>query len=141
MIVVLLAHAKIEKFADPESTTFDRFSPRLNKNATALLCEWCDAILLATRERGAAKGEKCLIGIVEEDNYKSLTAIALADGHFLITAAPLDINIAKQVNILTRYIVMFKCSKCCLFKRFYSNLKDLVSVHFKVMVSALYCFN
>jgi acetyl-CoA decarbonylase/synthase complex subunit delta len=49
---------------------------------------------------GAAKGEKCLIGSVTEDNYKSLTAIALADGHYLITEAPLDINIAKQVNIL-----------------------------------------
>lgn len=49
---------------------------------------------------GAAKGENALIGTVEEDNYKSLTAIALADGHHLITAAPLDINIAKQVNIL-----------------------------------------
>jgi len=49
---------------------------------------------------GAAKGESCLIGTVTEDNYKSLTAIALADGHFLITEAPLDINIAKQVNIL-----------------------------------------
>ncbi len=48
----------------------------------------------------AAKGENCLIGTVEEDNYKSLTAIALADGHHLITKAPLDINIAKQVNIL-----------------------------------------
>ena len=48
----------------------------------------------------AAKGENCLIGTVEEDNYKSLTAIALADGHHLITGAPLDINIAKQVNIL-----------------------------------------
>ncbi len=48
----------------------------------------------------AAKGENCLIGMVEEDNYKSLTAIALADGHHLITGAPLDINIAKQVNIL-----------------------------------------
>ena len=49
---------------------------------------------------GAAKGEKCLIGTITEDNYKSLTAIALADGHFLITEAPIDINIAKQVNIL-----------------------------------------
>ena len=49
---------------------------------------------------GAAKGEKCLIGTIEEDNYKSLTAIALADGHFLIGEAPIDINIAKQVNIL-----------------------------------------
>jgi acetyl-CoA decarbonylase/synthase complex subunit delta len=49
---------------------------------------------------GAAKGEKCLIGTVTQDNYKSLTAIAMADDHFLITEAPLDINIAKQVNIL-----------------------------------------
>ncbi len=48
----------------------------------------------------AAKGENCLIGTVEEKNYKSLTAIALADSHHLITEAPLDINIAKQVNIL-----------------------------------------
>jgi len=48
----------------------------------------------------AAKCENCLIGAVEENNYKSLTAIALADGHHLITKAPLDINIAKQVNIL-----------------------------------------
>ncbi len=48
----------------------------------------------------AAKGENCLIGTVTQDNYKSLTAVALADGHHLITEAPLDINIAKQVNIL-----------------------------------------
>lgn len=48
----------------------------------------------------AAKGENCLIGTITEGNYKSLTALALADGHNLITEAPLDINIAKQVNIL-----------------------------------------
>ena len=48
----------------------------------------------------AAKGENVLLGTAEEDNYKSLTAVALADGHNLITAAPLDINIGKQVNIL-----------------------------------------
>ena len=58
MIVLFLAHAKIESHTDPESTAFDRFSPKLNKHANAMLCEWCDAILLATRERGAAKGEK-----------------------------------------------------------------------------------
>jgi acetyl-CoA decarbonylase/synthase complex subunit delta len=49
---------------------------------------------------GAAKGERCLIGTIKEDNYKSLTAIAMADGHFLIGEAPIDINIAKQINIL-----------------------------------------
>jgi acetyl-CoA decarbonylase/synthase complex subunit delta len=49
---------------------------------------------------GAAKGENCLMGTITEDNYKSLTAIAMADNHFLISEAPIDINIAKQVNIL-----------------------------------------
>ena len=58
MIIILLAHAKIEKHNDPESAEFDRFSPKLHKKANALWCEWCDAILLATREFGAAKGEK-----------------------------------------------------------------------------------
>jgi len=48
----------------------------------------------------AAKGENVFIGTATEDNYKGLTAIAMADGHCLIAEAPLDINIAKQVNVL-----------------------------------------
>lgn len=48
----------------------------------------------------AAKGEKCLIGAVKEDNYKTLVSFCLADGHSLIGLSPIDINIAKQVNIL-----------------------------------------
>ncbi|MDP6380033.1 MAG: CO dehydrogenase/acetyl-CoA synthase subunit delta [Phycisphaerae bacterium] len=48
----------------------------------------------------AAKGENCLLGTVSQDNYRTLTAVAMADGHLLIAQAPLDINIAKQVNIL-----------------------------------------
>jgi adenylate kinase family enzyme len=58
MLSIILAHAKVETFTDPESSAFDRFSPRLHKYATAYLCEWCDAILLATREFSAAKGDK-----------------------------------------------------------------------------------
>jgi hypothetical protein len=49
MAVVLLAHAKVEKFEDPESQPYDRYSPRLHKHAAALVCEWCDAVLFATR--------------------------------------------------------------------------------------------
>jgi len=48
----------------------------------------------------AAAGEKCLIGTVTEDNYKTLVASCLADGHSIIGLSPIDINIAKQVNIL-----------------------------------------
>lgn len=48
----------------------------------------------------AAAGERCLIGTVKEDNYKTLVASCLADGHNIIGLSPIDINIAKQVNIL-----------------------------------------
>jgi hypothetical protein len=50
MAVILIAHAKVEKFEDPEATTYDRYSPRLNKHACALLSEWSDAVLFATRK-------------------------------------------------------------------------------------------
>lgn len=48
----------------------------------------------------AAAGENCLIGSAMQDNYKAVAAACIADKHKLITEAPLDINIAKQVNIL-----------------------------------------
>jgi len=48
----------------------------------------------------AAKGENCLIGFATEDNYKTLTLACLADKHKIIAQSPIDINIAKQVNIL-----------------------------------------
>lgn len=50
MVVLLLAHTKVEKFEDPESSPYDRYSPRLHKHASALVCEWCDAVLFATRK-------------------------------------------------------------------------------------------
>ncbi len=48
----------------------------------------------------AAKGENCLLGTAKEKNYRTIVAVCLADKHKLITESPLDINIAKQVNIL-----------------------------------------
>jgi len=48
----------------------------------------------------AAKGENCLIGTAREKNYRTIVAVCLADKHKLICESPLDINIAKQVNIL-----------------------------------------
>lgn len=48
----------------------------------------------------AARGERCLIGSAVQDNYKTLVAAVLADGHNIIAESPIDINIAKQLNIL-----------------------------------------
>jgi hypothetical protein len=48
MQVILIAHAAIEKFANPETDTYDRYIPRLQKQASALVQEWCDEVLFAT---------------------------------------------------------------------------------------------
>ncbi len=48
MGVILIAHAQIERFADPRMDTYDRYSPRLQKLASALIQEWCDEVLFAT---------------------------------------------------------------------------------------------
>lgn len=48
----------------------------------------------------AAAGENLLIGLAEQDNYKSITAAAMVHKHNVIARSPLDINICKQLNIL-----------------------------------------
>ena len=50
MAIILVAHCQIEKFANPETDTYDRYSPKLQKLASALIQEWCDEILFATYE-------------------------------------------------------------------------------------------
>lgn len=49
MAIVLLAHAKVERFEDPEHPAYDRYTPRLHKAACSLVCEWVDAVLFATK--------------------------------------------------------------------------------------------
>ena len=48
MMIMLIAHAKIEKFENPETDNYDRYVPRLHKLASAVVQEWCDEILFAT---------------------------------------------------------------------------------------------
>jgi acetyl-CoA decarbonylase/synthase complex subunit delta len=48
----------------------------------------------------ALKGDRVLLGTAVQDNYKTLAATVIADGHGIIAESPLDVNICKQVNIL-----------------------------------------
>jgi acetyl-CoA decarbonylase/synthase complex subunit delta len=45
-------------------------------------------------------GENCLISYVEKDNYKTIAAACIAYNHTLVTQTPIDVNLAKQLNIL-----------------------------------------
>lgn len=55
MAVVLLAHARIEKFHDPESDGYDRYTLKLNKHADAMVREWADAVLFAQKKQRVEK--------------------------------------------------------------------------------------
>jgi acetyl-CoA decarbonylase/synthase complex subunit delta len=56
------------------------------------------AVLVAAAE--IASGNNCIIGKAQEGNYKTIVAAALAHNHKLIAMSELDINLAKQLNIL-----------------------------------------
>lgn len=47
-----------------------------------------------------AAGENCLINYVETDNYKTIAASCIAYNHTLVAQSPIDVNLAKQLNIL-----------------------------------------
>lgn len=48
----------------------------------------------------ACQNENLLLGPVEEKNYKGIAAAAMGYGHSVIASSPIDVNLAKQINIL-----------------------------------------
>ncbi|MBF0204132.1 MAG: acetyl-CoA decarbonylase/synthase complex subunit delta [Desulfamplus sp.] len=57
-----------------------------------------DAVLKKIAED--CQGENLILGPVEEKNYKGIGAAAMGYGHSVISSSPIDVNLAKQVNIL-----------------------------------------
>ena len=47
-----------------------------------------------------AKGERVLIGICEDKNYRTIVAAALANDHLVQSKTPMDVNLSKQLVIL-----------------------------------------
>lgn len=75
MSVVLIAHTEIKRFDSPEVEPYDRYQPKLQARSSALVREWCDAVLFAnyrtivkkddvgfnkTNNRGISTGERLL---------------------------------------------------------------------------------
>jgi len=46
------------------------------------------------------EGENLLLNWVEQDNYRTIAGAAMAYGHSLVSQAPIDVNISKQMAIL-----------------------------------------
>ena len=48
----------------------------------------------------ATKGERILLGLCEEKNYRTCVAAALANNHLVQSKTPMDVNLSKQMIIL-----------------------------------------
>ncbi len=59
-----------------------------------------NALLVPISE--ATTGERLVLGICEDKNYRTIAATAMANGHLISTRTPMDVNLAKQLNILVR---------------------------------------
>ena len=70
MIVIVIAHSKVERFEDPENAAYDRYTPRLNKHAASLIAEWVDAVLFANKKFRVSK----------DSNDRAIAAPIGADG-------------------------------------------------------------
>lgn len=48
----------------------------------------------------ATRGERVVLGLCEDKNYRTIVAAAMANGHLVTARSPMDVNLAKQLNIL-----------------------------------------
>lgn len=48
----------------------------------------------------ATRGERIVLGLCEDKNYRTIVAAAMANGHLVTARSPMDVNLAKQLNIL-----------------------------------------
>ncbi|MDP2744745.1 MAG: acetyl-CoA decarbonylase/synthase complex subunit delta [Dehalococcoidia bacterium] len=55
-------------------------------------------VLIAASSVG--RGQRLALGNCVDKNYRSVAAACIADGHVAIAKTPIDINLAKQLNIL-----------------------------------------
>jgi acetyl-CoA decarbonylase/synthase, CODH/ACS complex subunit delta len=63
-----------------------------------------EAVLKVVAEK--CQGYNLVLGPVEEKNYKGIGAAAMGYGHAVISSSPIDVNLAKQINILLENLGM-----------------------------------
>jgi hypothetical protein len=87
MNVILIAHAKVERFAPPEADPYDRWVPDLHKSASALLVEWCDEVLFA----------RYLVNVItREDKFNQKRTRAVGTNDRVLCTCEAPTHLAKR---------------------------------------------
>ena len=83
--IILLAHARVVRFENPETQAYDRYELDLHKSSSGMLQEWCDEVLFAsfrvfTRTEDQGFGKERTIALGGKERYirtnESATAVA-----------------------------------------------------------------
>lgn len=72
--IVLLAHARVVRFENPETQAYDRYELDLHKSSSGMLQEWCDEVLFAsfrvfTRTEDQGFGKERTIALGGKERY------------------------------------------------------------------------
>ncbi|WP_288076445.1 ATP-binding protein [Pseudomonas sp.] len=93
MASVLIAHCEIKRFDSPETEPYERYQPKLQARSSAIVQEWCDAVLFANQRvivkreevgfnkevsRGITTGER-LVYTTEKPAYLAKNRFGLPD--------------------------------------------------------------
>jgi acetyl-CoA decarbonylase/synthase complex subunit delta len=84
------AAATVKKVSDGISVPLIVWGTANHEKDTDVLRKVCEAV----------QDKKLVVGPVEEGDYKKIAAVALGYGHTIAASSPIDINLAKQLNIL-----------------------------------------
>lgn len=87
MTIILIAHAQIEKFDNPETESYDRYSPKLHKKASAIVQEWCDEVLFANYQTFTRN---------EDQGFGKDRTIATGSGERILRTTERPAHVAKN---------------------------------------------
>lgn len=57
MAIVMLAHSEVKRYESPDADPYDRYQPKLHKDASAIILEACDDVLFANYRVNTVKAD------------------------------------------------------------------------------------
>ena len=85
--VVLLAHAKVERFSPPDGDPYDRWAPDLHKSVAPLIHEWCDEVFFAALQVDT---------ITKDEGFGQTRTRAIGSGDRLVHTCAAPTHAAKR---------------------------------------------
>lgn len=87
MTVIILGHCEIKRFDSPEVESYDRYQPKLQTRASALVQEWADCVLFANYKTIVRK---------EEVGFNKTVSKAFTNGDRVINTSETPAFLAKN---------------------------------------------